>query len=77
MGFQREGVHMDPSVLAEGEQLPFFFFFNIYLFIFLCQVLVAARGIFVAACNSQLRHMGSSSLTRDGSQAPCIGSTES
>ena len=30
--------------------LSFFFFLNIYLFIWLRQVLVAARGIFTAAC---------------------------
>ena len=28
----------------------FFFFFNIYLFIWLCWVLVSARGILVVAC---------------------------
>ena len=28
----------------------FFFFFNIYLFIWLHRVLVVARGIFIAAC---------------------------
>ena len=62
------------------------FFFNIYLF-WLHQVLVAARGIFVAACLVAIcgllscgmqtlscsMHVGSSSLTRDQTWAPCIG----
>ena len=58
---------------------------NIYLFMcfiylfWLHQVLVAARGIFIAACGllSWGMHAGSSSPTRDGTQAPCIGSAES
>ena len=41
--------------------LDFFFFFSIYL----------------AVLRSYLWHVGSSSLTRDLTQAPCIGSTES
>ena len=35
---------LDQDVASPGV----FFFLNIYLFIWLCQVLVAARGIFVA-----------------------------
>ena len=38
----------------------------------LCRVLVGAYGIF--SCGM---HAGSSSLTRDRTRAPCIGSTES
>ena len=54
-----------------------FFKKNIYLFIWLCQVLVAS-GIFSCSMwDLQLRHVGSSSLTRDQTWAPCIGSTES
>ena len=55
------------------------FFFNIYLFIWLCQVLVAAGGLL--SCGIQTlscgMHVGSSSLTRDQTQAPSIGSAES
>ena len=57
-----------------------FFFLSIYLFtylfIWLCWVLVAARGL--RSCGMQTpscgTHVGSSSLTRDRTQAPCIGS---
>ena len=38
------------SPLPQGLVIFFFFFFNVYLSIWLCQVLVAARRIFVAAC---------------------------
>ena len=57
-----------------------------HLFIWLCQGLAAAFGIFVSACrmsfqlqqaHSQLRHVGSSSLDRNQTQAPYIGSTKS
>ena len=48
------------------------FFFNIYLFIWLRQVLLAAGGLL--SCGMQV---GSSSLTRDQTRVPCIGSTES
>ena len=44
--------------------------------IWLHQVLAVASEIFHLPCRSQslyLRHAGSSSLTKDGSQAPCIG----
>ena len=47
----------------------FFFLINIYLF-WLYQVLVAAWKLLVSAC-------GSSSLTRERTWVPCIGSTES
>ena len=42
LGFSGSGV--------PARHLPFFFFFFIDLFIWLPRVLVAARGIFVAAC---------------------------
>ena len=36
------------------------------------------RGSFVAECRMfQLQHLGSSSLTRDWTRAPCVGSSES
>ena len=47
-------------------------FFYIYLFIWLYRVLVVAHRIFIL-----LRHVGSSSLSRDQIQALCIGSVES
>ena len=63
----------------------FFLIFHSFIYLFwLRYVLVAARGIFVAACLiaacgllSCSMHVGSSSLTRDRTQAPCIGSVES
>ena len=47
------------------------FFFNIYIFLGLCRVLGVAHRIF------QLWHVDSSSLIRDGTQAPCFRSAES
>ena len=44
------------------RNMSFFFFFSIYLF---------------GWPESQLQHVKSSSLTRDGTQAPCMGSVES
>ena len=51
-----------------GDKLKFFGFLNIYLLIWL-------HGVLVAYAASSLRHAGYSSLTRDGTRAPCIGST--
>ena len=63
---------------------PSFFFSNIYYFIYL-----AVLGLICSTwdlqlwhlqlwhVNSQLQHVGSSSLTRDGTWAPGIGSSES
>ena len=49
--------------------------FKIYLFIWVHQVLVGACRIFyLQHVNSYLQHVGSSFLTRDWTQAPCIGS---
>ena len=58
-----------------------FFFKNIYLLIWLYQVFVAALG--VLNLDRSMQHLfffklwpvGSSSLTRDWNQAPCIGSS--
>ena len=66
----------------------FFFFLKVYhpnlkkkkLFIWLRWVLVwhVRSSVFVAACkNFQLWHVGSSSLTRDQTWTPCIGTAES
>ena len=51
----------------------------IYLFIWLCWVLVAAYGLFSCGMRTLScgMHVGSSSLTRDRTQAPCIGCAES
>ena len=65
--------------------LPLLCFFKKYIFIllflfWLLRVLVVALGIFSLHCGVQhlyLQHVGSSSLTRDGTQTPCIGNTES
>ena len=75
-------MHLNISVLS-------FFKKYIYLFIWLCRVSVATRGIFVAACEMFVAacrifscgmwtlscgmHVGSSSLTRERTWAPCIG----
>ena len=65
--------------------LPIFVCLFVCLF-WLHWVLVVACGIFIAACGifscgvwelSCGMHVGSSSLTRDRTWAPCIGSTES
>ena len=58
---------------GEASSLGVFFFFTFENFICLCQVLVMARGIFDLHCG----HVGSSSLTRDQTWAPCIGRTKS
>ena len=77
-----QAISQTPSVsVSEGRIRTSLFFFK-YLFIclfWLHWVLVAACGIFVAACRhlSYSMYAGSSSLTRNQTQAPCIGSTES
>ena len=61
--------------------------YNLFIYLFrLHRVLVVACGIFVAACGlfevvacgllSCGTHVGSSSLTRDQTRAPCTGSVE-
>ena len=66
--------------------LCYSFYKNIYLFVclfiylfWLCQVLVAACGIFSCGMRTLScgMHAGSSSLTRDWTPSPCIESTES
>ena len=56
-----------------------YLFIYLFIFIWLCQVLVVGRGLL--SCGTQTlscdMHVGSSSLTRDRTRAPCIGSTES
>ena len=58
----------------------FFKYLFLFIYLFGCtgmQVLVAACGIFDLCCGMQdlqLRHGGSSSLARDGTQAPYIQS---
>ena len=57
----------------------FLFFFLLNLFIWLCRVLAAVGGLlscgtWTLSCGM---HVGSSSLTRGQTRAPCIGSTES
>ena len=79
-------VLMDPSFIKkssltfvhQGNVLCLLLFYLNYLFR-LCWVLVAACGIFswgirTLSCSM---HAGSSSLTRDQTRAPCIGSTDS
>ena len=51
--------------------LDYFFFFNIYLFMWLRRVLATACGLL--SCSS---HVGSSSLTRDRTRAAGIGSAQ-
>ena len=65
-----------------GFLLLFFggFFFSIYLFIWLHHVLIVAHEIFNLHCTMrdlQPWHVGSSSLTKDPTQADCIGSAQS
>ena len=66
-------------------KFSFISFSNIYLFLFiwLYWILVVACGVFCLCCNMwdlfffQLQHVGSSSLTRNWTQAPWIGSMKS
>ena len=59
-------------------QMSASFFFSLFLFIWLCLVLLATHGIFDVACRKFLVwHMGSSSLTKDQTWTPCIGNSES
>ena len=79
-----------PGGLHQLYFILFYLLVFIYLFIFiwLHQVLVEARGIFVEACGifflvaacgllSCGTHVGSSSPTRNQTRAPCTGSQES
>ena len=86
-------AHLCPSSFVAVMFMAFLFFFVfIYLFWLSC-VLVAAWGIFIVACGllscgmwtlscgmwtvSCSMHVGSSSPTRDQTQPPCTGNTES
>ena len=65
-------------LMLSWQHLVFFLIF-IYLFIWLCRVLVVAGsllscGMWTLSCGM---HVGSSSLTRDRAWAPCIVSVES
>ena len=63
-----------------GTLCPPDFFFLIYLLTWLLRALAETHGIFDLHCGTHdlwLWHMGSSSLTRDQTQAPCTGSPES
>ena len=74
-----------PSFYRWGNLFFPFFLTHIlkkkYLFLFVClagQVLVAAHGIFSCAMQTlELCHVGSRSLTRDQTWAPCIERAES
>ena len=73
----------EPSILLHIYTTllyPFFihlFFFLKYIYLFGCVgVLVVARGIFIVARKLLVQHVGSSSMTRDWTLAPCIGSIE-
>ena len=63
----------------EGENSNYYYYYFIYLFFWLPWVLVAAPGLL--SCGMQTlscgMHVGSSSLTRDRTPAPCIGSAKS
>ena len=68
------GKGEEPRVL-EIMQVPsqlLYYFLKKYLFIYLD---LKSRSTWDP--ESSLQHVGSSSLTRDGTQAPCIGSSES
>ena len=73
---KRKSATVSPSICHEVMGPEF-----IYLFIWLYQVLVAAWGIFDLGCDMQdlfsCGMLGSSSLTKNQTQAPCILSTES
>ena len=73
---KRKSATASPSICREAMGPEF-----VYLFIWLCQVLVAARGTFDLGCDVQdlfsCGMLGSSSLTKNQTQAPCIVSTES
>ena len=50
------------------------FFYCLFLFIYLAALSIRCS---TQDLQSSLWHVGSNSLTRDQTQAPCIGSTES
>ena len=69
-----------PERATKQPNLFFFLLFFSFLFFFwLHQVLVAVRGLLSCGMRALScgMHMGSSSLTRDQTRAPCLGSSES
>ena len=76
-------VHGNPLVMSLFSQL----FKNIYLFIYLavpglsCSTWDLLCGMRALSCGMQTlscsMHVGSSSLTRDRTRAPCIGTMDS
>ena len=79
------GAHRVPSLSQDLAGRGVGTSCHIYWFIWLHSILIVACGILSYGmwdfslwhANSQLWHVGSSSLTRDGIRDPCIGSTES
>ena len=81
-GGKRDGLRSEPHLIGPcslSEDICIdFFYIHIYLSIWLYQLLVTACGIFDLSCgimNQELRHVESSSLTRDQTHSPCIGSS--
>ena len=64
------------SSLTDTDSESFFFFFNTYLFGF-AGPQSWHTGCLVVACKFLVEAVGSSSLTRDPSRAPCLGITGS
>ena len=63
--------------LTEHKWIDLLLNIYFYLFIWLHWVLGAACEIFDLGCSMWDLSVGSSSLTRDGTRAPCIGRAES
>ena len=59
------------------SDLRFYIYIYIYVFIWLPRVLTAAHGIFRGSTQTLSCSVGSSSLTRDQTSAPFIGSAQS
>ena len=67
-------------IWSQDDAFSFLFFFNIYYSFWLCRVLVAAHGIFAAACRIfWLWHSMRDLVPQPGIEPglPCIGSSES
>ena len=67
------GLNLGICELVRGRRVKMLSIFVTCFFFFMCQDLVAAHGTLVLPCGS----VGSSSLTRGGNWAPCLGSAES
>ena len=70
-----EGMVQVSSSLFPTHVRPKILF--IYIYIWLPRVLTAAHGIFRGSTQTLSCSVGSSSLTRDQTSAPCIGSAQS